>query len=800
MIITNSTFDAKHDLDYKTPLYLVIFENEAGGYSNHMVAGVSGIDSLNFDAQTGSFTPTNTITGASSGATATILSVTDDGTTGILYLTSVVGTFQDNEIIYESALGSELITTQNDRDFSSETIGNWILSTNGTGTLLYDGANPGAEKVGKLTSAGDEAWLSAALQGQHIDATSEGAHKLQLNAYVPAGNTKKELKLIFYSGSGHTLLTQTLSGDTWTELTGYFYANADLGSADSVQLSIYSATAGDIVYYDDVSVKQITNAALANGTVYKTYTHTGTELLDKEDDDLLVLEDGSGGGFLIQPGGSLAYKRYLRGIAGLQQRVTPEEGKGTIGGITFELLDVDNEITALLATDPYFFHRRKTTIKAGYAGMNEDDLLNIMVGWVTGIKLSNDGLMYSFTVTDPQKWMQRKIFRGSEDTPVTISGNALNILLAVLTSTGDGTNGTYDWFAEENGLGISIDYINIAGIESVRDDWYPGASVYMTFTITERIKAKDFIENEILKPLNLYPVVDGHGRFSVKPFKPPLAITDEVVVIDEDVIVPKLPSWDMNLAAVVNEVEWHYNYSDDDYGNIDFYIDSDSLNNRGPGKKSIVIKSKGFSAFDSLMTRSKNRIFGRFAAPPIKINATCWFSRWLVEAGDIVSFSHSKLPDIEAGTRGIDSRLMEVISRTIDWRRGQVKIELLDTGFTKGIYNAISPTMTITGVTDQEHFAVSTEDAAKYVEFTLPEVQICDAGMRQKVESVTILSVDADTGDIVIDSAGVDLSAGWIVMFAEYDDVTSAQKNFGYIADSADTLGTANDDAHLIVP
>jgi len=525
-----------------------------------------------------------------------------------------------------------------------------------------------------------------------------------------------------------------------------------------------------------------------------------SDLLIKEDGDLFLLEDGSGG-FLLESGGASLYDRYLKSIAGLNQQVTPEEGKGTIGGITFELLDVNDEITALLATDPYYFHRRKTTIKTGYAGMNEDDLLNIMVGWVTDIKLSADGLMYVFNVTDPQKWMQRKIFRGSEESSVNISGNGLNLLLALLTSTGTGLNGSYDWYVAENGLGISVDYINIAGIEAVRDNWYPGTSAHLSFTITERIKAKDFIEQEILKPLNLYPVVDGQGRFSVKPFKPPLIASDEVIVIDEDVIIG-LPTWDMNLAAVVNEVEWHYNYDpvDDEYKTIDFYIDSDSLNNRGPGKKSIVIKSKGLSAFDSLMIRSKNRIFDRFAAPPIKINANCWFSRWLAEAGDVISFSHPNLPDIENGTRGISAKMMEVISRVIDWRQGIVKLGLLDTGFTKGTYQVISPTMTITGVTDRENFTVSPEDAAKYANLSNPEVQICDAGMRQKVANVTVLAVDKYTGVIQIDNAGLDLSAGWIVLFAEYDDCTAVQKKFGFIADSANTLGTANDDAHLIVP
>ena len=68
---------------------------------------------LGFDALTGSFTAENVIYQTVGGvlvAYATIDSVHIDGTEGELYLSSDWGTFQDNEIIYESALGSELIT------------------------------------------------------------------------------------------------------------------------------------------------------------------------------------------------------------------------------------------------------------------------------------------------------------------------------------------------------------------------------------------------------------------------------------------------------------------------------------------------------------------------------------------------------------------------------------------------------------------------------------------------------------------------------------------------------------------
>ena len=526
-----------------------------------------------------------------------------------------------------------------------------------------------------------------------------------------------------------------------------------------------------------------------------------------EDGSVFLLEDG--GEMLLESYGTANCKDYLVSISGLSQKVTPEEGKASIGGIDFELINYNNEITALFATDPYFFHRRKTTIKAGYMGMDYSDMLTIMVGWVTGLSLTKDGVGYKFEITDPIKWMQRKIFRGAEDSTVVISGNPLNILLACLTSTGEGTNGDYDYYDSSWGLGLDTTYINVSAIEAVRDDWYPGDSHYMKFSIDERIKAKEFFEKEIFKPLNLYPIIDGQGRFSVKPFKPPLAALETVQTFNEDNIIG-LPQWDANLSALVNEVEIFYDYDGDDFLTEVFIPYGTSINNRGPGKKPITIKSKGLHsshspasitgrATDILETR-KNRIFGRFATPPIKIKAKTFFSRWLSEAGDVVPFTHGEMPDIVNGTQGLTATRMEMINKSVDRKRGGVNVELLDTGFNKSIYGVISPTMTILSATDGENFVVSVADATKFSTLTLPEVQICNSNMRQKKANVTLLTVNTTTGACTCDAIGFTPSAGDIVLYADYDNCTAEQKNWNFIADSGDKLGTDNDDAHLINP
>lgn len=483
---------------------------------------------------------------------------------------------------------------------------------------------------------------------------------------------------------------------------------------------------------------------------------------------------------------SNSLKQYLMHISGLAQRIVPDEGRASIGGNKATILDYNDEITALLATDSYYFHRKKTTIKAGYAGMAEADLLTVLVGWVTGIRQSNDGRAYEFDITDPQKWMQRKIFRGAEDVTVTLSGNPLNILLSILTSTGAGSNGDYDLLDAANGLGIDDDYINVASIEQVRDDWFPGYSHYMKFTINKREKAKDWLEREIYKVLNLYPVVDGDGKFNIKPFKPPFP-SSGVQSFTEDNIIG-LPRWDANLEGVINEVEFSYDWDevDEEYDSQEFYIETTSLNNRGPGKKPIEIKSRGLHSTlvdaSGILELRKNKIFARYATPPTKLSLKTFFSRWLSEAGDIVPVTHSRLPDPESGTRGYSARRMEIINRSPNWKEGLAQFELLDTGFDQGDYGMISPSMTVTSGVSNTVFNVSSADAAKYEQGWI--IDIFDGNMHAKATNLTI--TDITGGQITVGSSiGSTPAAGWIVNFSTYDNVIAAQKNWCFLSGSS---------------
>lgn len=83
---------------------------------------------LAFDAQTGSFTEGQVVTGGTSSATGTITHVEVNGTSGLLYLANVSGTFQDEETITDPVTGSATV---------NGTITNGVITgRNGDGILI----------------------------------------------------------------------------------------------------------------------------------------------------------------------------------------------------------------------------------------------------------------------------------------------------------------------------------------------------------------------------------------------------------------------------------------------------------------------------------------------------------------------------------------------------------------------------------------------------------------------------------------------------------------------------------------
>ena len=210
---------------------------------------------LSFDASTGSFTAGNTITGATSGATATIVKVEQAASEGTLHLTDVVGTFQNNEIIYEASYGDEMLAVPDmeaDTDWT-----NWGTPT--THERSTDQKHAGTYSR-KLVGNSDA-------DGMVDEVTTEvGCFYIASGwLYISALTaTSATLALLRSDTSAYYDYTAETTTGSWQQQASMVYQALTTGTyVVSAQQGAGAAT----WYCDDLSHKKITNAALANGTL-----------------------------------------------------------------------------------------------------------------------------------------------------------------------------------------------------------------------------------------------------------------------------------------------------------------------------------------------------------------------------------------------------------------------------------------------------------------------------------------------------------------------------------------------------
>ncbi len=284
---------------------------------------------LDYDAQTGSFTVFNTITGATSGAAATIIGVVDTGTTGRLTLTGITGTFQHDEIIYESALGAELLT---DGAFAvtSKAVAKGVagITKANPGVVSFDAGHGYVngdviffDNLNEMTELNGEYWKLRANSGNTFELTTVwDTTSLDTSAYGTAettgGNCAQKVTFTNWaagtgwhpetdyagalSGKAHCDGTQTANAYLYESVLSvekvykivFTLSNFNAGTVRSaagtdsgvsrisngtyydvlmcvVNAGLYLRADADFIgAVDDVSGKQATNAALANGTVY----------------------------------------------------------------------------------------------------------------------------------------------------------------------------------------------------------------------------------------------------------------------------------------------------------------------------------------------------------------------------------------------------------------------------------------------------------------------------------------------------------------------------------------------------
>lgn len=392
------------------------------------------------------------------------------------------------------------------------------------------------------------------------------------------------------------------------------------------------------------------------------------------------------------------YKEYMRTPRGVTQEIFPLEGKSSIGSLSIDLVDVDDEVTDLLSPGQVVptWINREATLFAGYADFDESDFAPIFPGQVSDWDMEGAG--YTLKMRDLKRTTLETVMRNAtKDTPSTIEGNPINIWYALVT--GDFANVTFPVTtsgAAATGLDVSASLIDATHLQNERDEWLFGWNMRFEFRKPE--KAKKFFEDELFL-LKGYALIRGSGQLSVRlyhpahPAEPPQDLTEDNILgipkakplfKDHINIIEIFGDHDPDFDESEGETEFTLLYSFEDSSDIT------ATKERAP----LSIESKGLrSDLDGARnaTFAGNKIRQRYLEPPIEIKVETLFSKRVLEVGDVVGVTHSDLPDMDTGLRGWTLEQCEVVKAQPDFRRGRMRFTLITTNFGRR-YRVIAPT------------------------------------------------------------------------------------------------------------
>ncbi len=270
---------------------------------------------------------------------------------------------------------------------------------------------------------------------------------------------------------------------------------------------------------------------------------------------------------------------------------------------------------------------------------------------------------------------------------IVFEEHPIAIGLKVLTSTGAGTNGTYDTLPSHWSLGVSQSLVDVTQWENDAEAWIRFNKADLTygyqfrFIYDGKVDGKRFIEDEILTVLNAYAPITVTGALSFKAFAPPVPFAS-LNKLDEK--VAKVKSMDGGHAAIINIAFFEYDHDliQDKYMKNIEYSDGQSISDHGESARH-EISSRGLRSElngDNIVLERWNRIKQRFKNPVPLVKVQAFYSQHLLDVGELVDLSYPKLPDTEKGIRGMD-RVTEIVNKSFDIMGGAVHYDVMLTGF-----------------------------------------------------------------------------------------------------------------------
>jgi hypothetical protein len=362
---------------------------------------------------------------------------------------------------------------------------------------------------------------------------------------------------------------------------------------------------------------------------------------------------------LVIGGRTTAYD-WLVSIDDLKQTISDLDGSSNLADLVFNVQDFAQQITADMAS--FVFEGKKCRLLSGFVGMTVDQFVTLFSGVVDKVESDNLNLEYKFTVPSlNSKKLSQTIYTTGDDGfptdskhPKTLNGHPLDMFVSALQQ-----------------CGVAISDIDTAKIFYYRDGIFNGLSY--EFSLTSAPTAKEFIENELMKPLGMYWREDNLAAITVSAFYPALFATGSYTpptypqaTLDTSVIadVPVEQQADL-----VDQVTFRFdeNGSSLDAEIVQTWAAAVTKYGLYGGQ---IIESKGMrSAFQGYFMAAfiARLIFLRYGNKPIVLDPVpLLWSECILEPGDIIAVTLPYIPDRHAGVLGVTVKAFEVLDR--NWR------------------------------------------------------------------------------------------------------------------------------------
>lgn len=393
--------------------------------------------------------------------------------------------------------------------------------------------------------------------------------------------------------------------------------------------------------------------------------------------------------------------------AGGARAIDVLDGTATVARFEFELLDVAEDITDLVATEAPGAQvgtliNRKVTLYAGYRQLVESDYAEIFVGRIRGLRWNAAGTGYVVTAYDSSYLLDGEIMANATDgQPTTLRGNAVNVYASILRgvfSTSDPdfpldfvsvASGTT---SAPTGLDLADALLNIDQLKDQRDTWHSGTTVQVVFTQPEAARAH--LEAEFFRVFQAWPAISGDGLLGCRFHVPALPAATAPVVDTDDIL--RVVTWRRLLEDHLNSYTYlgDYDEATGDYTDLGVPVRAEDTANQSATGETIEFRAESRwlrTAYDGLgiaeEMAGRHRI--RYLETPAYLELDVSFRKRALEEGDVAAVTHPQLPDLRTGERGLVSRLMTIVSIHPQFEAGVLRLGLLDIGFKR--YGVIGP-------------------------------------------------------------------------------------------------------------